>query len=247
MAYKRYSKLLISGRHEPVVDFTMKSMIMCFLPNGVPEEELIFRDPSAVSAFFVNLCRDYPWIVGRELTHADSARRYRMALIMRSLFSLKKSLPTINVCKELFAEPVAPIWRSFLALMSDPEPDVRIVCIQTVEVLLKTQIDEQIVSDLIASLSKRLRDVERLIRCESALVVDHCHRSEAIVDRNLMRHFVARIGDQSLDVRKRALVCVSNVFHTIHRKYHKTEQYFFYKLSTACLLRYTITDIEEEK
>ena len=100
---------------------------------------------------------------------------------------------------------------------------------------------------MIFNLNKRLRDVKEMIRWDTAVSIGNCHQLDNILDHNLMRHFVARIGDNVLDVRKQAFVCVSNVFHTINEKYEKTRENFFFKLPTACVLRYCITNIEEEK
>ena len=222
-------------------------MVASFVEPTEGLEVPIFEDPNAITSFFVNLCREYPWIICLELSDTDYRNRYQMALILRSLFTLQLHLPSINVCRELLTEQMKDIWYHFLKLFTDSEPGIRVVCIQTTEVLLKTQIDEHILSNLLENLIKRLRDLEFGIRRDSALIIENSSQSENILNRNLMRHFVARIGDTELEVRRNVLISVSNVFNTIREKYSKTIEPLFYKLSTACLLRYTTTSLEEEK
>lgn len=170
-----------------------------------------------------------------------------MALILRSIFSLKLESPTIDVCRELLTEPMEEIWRHFLNLFTDSVPQIRSVCIEITEVLLKTQIDERIVENLLKNLIKRLRDLETIIRSDSVVIIESCSQNENILDRNLMRHFVARVGDKDPGVRRNGLISVSNVFNVIKEKYSETVEHFFYKLSTACLICYTTTALEEEK
>ncbi len=248
MIYQKFTSLLISARKDSVIEYILNAIISCFVRND-SKRELIFEDPNSLCSFFVNMSREYPWIFANQLSDFDSRKRYRMVLILRSLFSLKKDLPTINIARELLTKNSYCIWESFLNRFTDIEPEIRIVCVQTAEVLLQTQIDEQIVTNLQMKLSKRFRDNEQLIRCDSADAVDNSSQtsSQNILDENLMKHFIARTGDCVLDVRKRVLICVSNVFHTIIRKYPKTEQYFFYKLPSGCLLRYRTTNDFEEK
>ena len=229
-----------------MINHTLKVLVATFA-ESTQQLEPLFEDPNSVSAFFVNLSREYPWIICLEMRDNDSRNRYQMALIFRSLFSLRENLNTINICRELLTEEMNDIWQHFLKLFSDIEPQIRIVCIQTTELLLKTQIDEQIVAKLLENLSKRLRDLDIVIRRDSALIIESCDQLENILDRNLMRHFVARIGDTDAEVRRSALISVSNVFNTIRERYRKTVEPYFYKLSTACLLLYTTTPLEEEK
>ena len=170
-----------------------------------------------------------------------------MCLIFRSLFGVKMEFVAIDVCRELITEEHNDIWINFLKLFTDSERNIRIVCIQITEVLLRTQIDEQIVTNILQNLKKRLRDLEQVIREGSALVIENSSLSENILDRNLMRHFVARIGDTDRDVREKSLISVANVFNSIRSKYCRTHNYYFFKLSTACLLPYNYTENEEEK
>lgn len=229
-----------------MIDYVLKALVASFAEE-TDELELVFDSHESVASFFLNLCREYSWILVHELTHSDRQRRYQMCLILRSLFGLKYESPAINVCRELITEQMNHIWLNFLKLFTDSEPNIRIVCIEITEVLLRTQIDEHIVSNIVHNLKKRLRDLERVIREESAVVIEASGQSENILDRNLMRHFVARIGDTDHEVKARSLISVANVFNIIRNTYCQTHCYYFFKLSTACLLPYHYTELEEEK
>jgi hypothetical protein len=250
-AYQKFTKLLISDKRESVIEYMMNAIICCFIGEPQRSDELVFNDPNSVSSFFVNISREYPWIFEHQLSDPMPRRRYRMVLILKSLFSLKIELPGINIARELMTVNCQNIWKEFINRFTDIEPEIRISCVKTAEVLLKTQIDEQIVNNLQGNLTKRFEDFEEQIRVNTCDAVDNTseYKTQNILSDILIRHFIARTGDSDLNVRKRVIISVSNVFHVICEKYPQTLhliQYLF-KLPSSCLLRYCITEDIEEK
>lgn len=208
------------------------------LPDCLSTAEDVFN-------LFILLSRDWPNLLTFRLIHSEFKKKYVLLVILKSLFSIKFEHIHLSLASHLYFK-VKCIWQAFLSCFLDSEEDIKLISLKIASIIFQTEQNRMILKSLQKQLVLILKDKEAVVRL-MGLEVIRCIRQEDIVS-SMYKNVFDKISDLNLSIRKSAIRVAGQIFQKFWKK---TDPFYaekdnLYKLASACLLRFTSEEEEEE-